>query len=246
MFSLTDKVALVTGATGGIGAAIAREFAAAGATVIVTGRNADKLDELIESCGAPMYAIPADLGKPGEAERLVQEALETAGRIDILVNNAGLTRDTLLMRMTDEQFDEVMNVNLRAAFQLCRAVIAPMTKNRFGRIINISSIVGYIGGPGQVNYAASKGALVAMTKSIAAEPTASRGITANCIAPGFIKTAMTDVLPDDLKKAYLAQIPAGRFGEPSDIANAAVFLASDEAAYINGQTIHVNGGMGRF
>ena len=238
---LKDKVALVTGATGGIGEAIAREFAKMGATVVITGRNEKKLKEL----GDGFIAIPADLGKPGEAERLVKEALDRAGRIDILVNNAGLTRDTLLMRMTDEQFDEVINVNLRASFQLCRAAIMPMMKNKFGRIINISSIVGYVGGPGQVNYAASKGGLVAMTKSIAAE-LGSRGITANCIAPGFIKTAMTDVLSDDLKKAYLAQIPANRFGEPSDIANVALFLASNMASYINGQTIHVNGGMGRF
>ncbi|MCL1902708.1 MAG: 3-oxoacyl-[acyl-carrier-protein] reductase [Alphaproteobacteria bacterium] len=245
MFLLKDKVALVTGATGGIGEAIAREFANMGATVIITGRNATKLDELAVVSGGKMIAIPADLGKPGEAERLVKETVSAAGKIDILVNNAGLTRDTLLMRMTDEQFDEVMNVNLRAAFQLCRAAIMPMMKNKFGRIINISSIVGYIGGPGQANYAASKGALVAMTKSIAAE-VGSRGITANCIAPGFIKTAMTDVLPDELKEVYLKQIPAGRFGEPSDIANAALFLAADVSSYINGQTIHVNGGMGRF
>ena len=238
---LKDKVALVTGATGGIGGAIAREFAKMGATVVITGRDEKKLEEL----GDGFIAISGDLGKPGEAQRLIKETLDRAGRVDILVNNAGLARDTLMLRMKDDQFDEVINVNLRAAFQLCRAAIDQMIKNRFGRIINISSIVGYIGGPGQVNYAASKGGLVAMTKSIAAE-LGSRGITANCIAPGFITTAMTDVLSDDLKKAYLAQIPAGRFGEPSDIANTALFLASDMASYINGQTIHVNGGMGRF
>jgi 3-oxoacyl-[acyl-carrier protein] reductase len=162
-----------------------------------------------------------------------------------LINNAGITRDTLLMRMTDEQFDEVINTNLRSCFKMCRAAIMPMMKNRFGRIINMASIIGTIGGPGQANYAASKGGMIAMTKSIAAE-VASRGITANAIAPGFIQTPMTDVLPDELKKTYLAQIPAGRFGEPDDIANACVFLASDEASYINGQTLHVNGGMGRF
>ncbi|MDR1206938.1 MAG: 3-oxoacyl-[acyl-carrier-protein] reductase [Rickettsiales bacterium] len=243
MFLLKDRVALITGATGGIGEAIAREFARMGATVVLTGRNADKLEKLKNETGG--IVIAADLGQAGEADRLIKETIEKAGRIDILVNNAGLTRDTLLMRMTDAQFDEVMNVNLRATFQLCRACVMPMMKNKFGRIINISSIVGYIGGPGQANYAASKGAIVAMTKSIAAE-VASRGITANCIAPGFIKTAMTDVLPDELKETYLKQIPAGRFGEPADIANAAVFLASDEASYINGQTLHVNGGMGRF
>jgi 3-oxoacyl-[acyl-carrier protein] reductase len=244
MFSLKDKVALITGATGGIGEAIARDFARAGATVVLTGRNEAKLAELAtEISGA--IVIPADLSAPGAATDLITKTIEKAGKLDILVNNAGLTRDTLLMRMTDEQFDEVMNVNLRSAFQLCRAAVMPMMKNKFGRIINISSIVGYIGGPGQANYAASKGALVAMTKSISAE-VASRGITANCIAPGFIKTAMTAGLPEELKDAYLKQIPAGRLGEPADIASAAVFLASDEASYINGNTIHVNGGMMRF
>jgi len=162
-----------------------------------------------------------------------------------LINNAGITMDTLLMRMSDEQFDAVMNTNLRAAFKTCRAAIMPMMKQKFGRIINMASIVGAVGGAGQANYAASKGGLIAMTKSIAAE-VASRGITANAIAPGFIETPMTDVLPDELKKKYLEQIPAGRFGKPEDIANVCVFLASDAASYINGQTIHVNGGMGRF
>ncbi|MCL2737237.1 MAG: 3-oxoacyl-[acyl-carrier-protein] reductase [Alphaproteobacteria bacterium] len=244
MFSLKDKVALITGASGGIGEAIARRFADAGATVVLTGRNEGKLAELAAQIPGAIV-IPADLAAPGAAADLIAKTTEKAGKIDILVNNAGLTRDTLFMRMTDEQFDEVMNVNLRAAFMLCRAPVMPMMNNKFGRIINISSIVGYIGGPGQANYAASKGALVAMTKSIAAE-VASRGITANCIAPGFIKTAMTDVLPDEIKDTYLKQIPAGRFGEPADIANATVFLASDEASYINGNTLHVNGGMMRF
>jgi len=244
MFSLKDKVALITGATGGIGEAIARDFARAGATVVLTGRNEAKLAELAAEISGAII-IPADLAANNAAADLIAKTIEKAGKIDILVNNAGLTRDTLIMRMTDEQFDEVMNVNLRSAFQLCRAAVMPMMKNKFGRIINISSIVGYIGGPGQANYAASKGALVAMTKSISAE-IASRGITANCIAPGFIKTAMTDVLPDEIKDAYLKQIPAGRLGAPADIAAAAVFLASDEASYINGNTIHVNGGMMRF
>jgi 3-oxoacyl-[acyl-carrier protein] reductase len=185
------------------------------------------------------------LAAEGGAVELVMETIERAGRIDILVNNAGITRDTLLMRMSDEQFEEVINTNLRSCFKMCRAAIMPMMKNRFGRIINMSSIIGAIGGAGQANYAASKGGMIAMTKSIAAE-VASRGITANCVAPGFIQTPMTDVLPEELKKTYLAQIPAGRFGEPEDIANACVFLASDEASYINGQVLHVNGGMGRF
>lgn len=242
MFDLSGKVALITGATGGIGGAIARKMKQAGATVVVSGRNIAKLDAEFDD---EYIKIPCDLAADGGAVELVMNTIERAGKIDILINNAGITRDTLLMRMTDDQFDEVINTNLRSCFKMCRAAIMPMMKNRFGRIINMASIIGTIGGPGQANYAASKGGMIAMTKSIAAE-VASRGITANAIAPGFIKTPMTDVLPDELKKTYLAQIPAGRFGEPDDIANACVFLASDEASYINGQTLHVNGGMGRF
>ncbi len=242
MFDLTGKVALITGATGGIGAEIAKKMKQAGATVVVSGRNTAKMDA---EFGDEYIKIPADLAQDGAAVELIMDTIERAGKIDILINNAGITRDTLLMRMTDEQFDEVINTNLRSCFKMCRAAIMPMMKNRFGRIINMASIIGTIGGPGQANYAASKGGMIAMTKSIAAE-VASRGITANAIAPGFIKTPMTDVLSDDLKKTYLSQIPAGRFGEPEDIANACVFLASDEASYINGQTLHVNGGMGRF
>ena len=242
MFDLTGKVALITGATGGIGGAIARKMKEAGATVVVSGRNTAKLDV---EFGNEYIKIPCDLAAEGGAVELVMDTIEKAGKIDILINNAGITRDTLLMRMTDEQFDEVINTNLRSCFKMCRAVIMPMMKNRFGRIINMASIIGTIGGPGQANYAASKGGMIAMTKSIAAE-VASRGITANAIAPGFIETPMTDVLPEELKKSYLAQIPAGRFGQPDDIANTCIFLASDEASYINGQTLHVNGGMGRF
>jgi len=242
MFDLNGKVALITGATGGIGVAIAKKMKQAGATVVVSGRNIAKMDA---EFGDEYIKIPADLAVEGGAVDLVMNTIDSAGKIDILINNAGITKDTLLMRMTDEQFDDVINTNLRSCFKMCRAAIMPMMKNRFGRIINMASIIGTIGGPGQANYAASKGGMIAMTKSIAAE-VASRNITANAIAPGFIKTPMTDVLSDDLKKTYLAQIPAGRFGEPDDIANACVFLASDEAAYINGQTLHVNGGMGRF
>ena len=241
MFELKNKVVLITGATGGIGGAIANQMKAAGATVVVTGRNADKLSVFDDS----YIKISADLSENDAAEKLIADTIERAGRIDILINNAGITADTLMMRMSDEQFDNVLNTNLRATFKLCRAAIMPMMKQRSGRIINMASIVGVVGGAGQTNYAASKGGIIAMTKSIAAE-VASRGITANAIAPGFIKTPMTDVLPEELKKKYLEQIPAGRFGEPVDIANACVFLASDEASYINGQTIHVNGGMGRF
>lgn len=242
MFDLTGKVALITGATGGIGGAIARKMKEAGATVVVSGRNIAKMNA---EFGDEYIKIPCDLAEDGGAVELVMNTIEQAGKIDILVNNAGITKDTLLMRMSDEQFDDVINTNLRSCFKMCRAVIMPMMKNRSGRIINMASIIGAIGGPGQANYAASKGGMIAMTKSIAAE-VGSRGITANTVAPGFIKTPMTDVLPEELKKTYLAQIPAGRFGEPDDIANACVFLASDEASYINGQTLHVNGGMGRF
>ena len=242
MFDLTGKVALITGATGGIGGAIAKKMKEAGATVVVSGRNIAKMNAEFDDS---YIKIPCDLSTDGGAVELIMDTIEKAGKIDILVNNAGITKDTLLMRMTDEQFDDVINTNLRSAFKMCRAAIMPMMKNRFGRIINMASIIGTIGGPGQANYAASKGGMIAMTKSIAAE-VASRGITANAIAPGFIKTPMTDVLPEDLKKTYLSQIPAGRFGEPEDIANACVFLASNEASYINGQTLHVNGGMGRF
>ena len=242
MFDLNGKVALITGATGGIGGAIARKMKEAGATVVVSGRNVAKLNS---EFGDEYIKIPCDLASDGGAVELIMETIDKAGKIDILVNNAGITQDTLLMRMSDAQFDDVINTNLRSCFKMCRAAIMPMMKNRFGRIINMASIIGASGGPGQANYAASKGGMIAMTKSIAAE-VASRGITANAVAPGFIKTPMTDVLPDQLKETYLSQIPAGRFGEPEDIANACVFLASDEAAYINGQTLHINGGMGRF
>ena len=242
MFDLTGRVALITGATGGIGVAIAKKMKQAGATVVVSGRNVAKMDA---EFGDDYIKIPCDLAYDGGAVELIMDTIDKAGKIDILINNAGITKDTLLMRMTDEQFDDVINTNLRSCFKMCRAAIMPMMKNRYGRIINMASIIGTIGGPGQANYAASKGGMIAMTKSIAAE-VASRGITANAIAPGFIKTPMTDVLPEELKKNYLAQIPAGRFGEPEDIANACVFLASDEASYINGQTLHVNGAMGRF
>ena len=242
MFDLTGRVALITGATGGIGAAIAKKMKQAGATVVVSGRNVAKMES---EFGDEYIKIPCDLATEGGSVELIMETIERAGKIDILINNAGITKDTLLMRMTDEQFEDVINTNLRSCFKMCRAAIMPMMKNRYGRIINMASIIGVIGGAGQANYAASKGGMIAMTKSIAAE-VASRGITANAIAPGFIKTPMTDVLPEELKKTYLAQIPAGRFGEPEDIANACIFLASEEASYINGQVLHINGGMGRF
>lgn len=242
MFDLTGRVALITGATGGIGLQIAKKMKQAGATVVVSGRNIAKMNSEFDD---EYIKIPCDLATDGGAVELIMETIERAGKIDILINNAGITKDTLLMRMSDEQFEDVINTNLRSCFKMCRAAIMPMMKNRYGRIINMASIIGVIGGAGQANYAASKGGMIAMTKSIAAE-VASRGITANAIAPGFIKTPMTDVLPEELKKTYLSQIPAGRFGEPEDIANACVFLASEEASYINGQVLHINGGMGRF
>ncbi len=242
MFDLKGKVVLITGATGGIGGAIAKQMHDAGATVVVSGRNVAKLNSEFDDS---FIKMPCDLAADGAGVELVMNTIDKCGRLDVLINNAGITADTLLMRMSDEQFDNVINTNLRAAFKTCRAAIMPMMKQKWGRIINMASIVGVVGGAGQANYAASKGGLIAMTKSIAAE-VASRGITANAIAPGFIETPMTDVLSDELKKKYLEQIPAGRFGKPVDIANACVFLASDEASYINGQTIHVNGGMGRF
>lgn len=235
MFSLKDKVALITGATGGIGVSIAQKMKDAGATVVVTGRSIDKLNAAFDDS---YIKIAADVS---DADELMAKTIEKAGKLDILINNAGITKDTLLMRMTDEQFDEVINTNLRSCFKLCRAGV----KNRVSRIINMASIIGAIGGAGQANYAASKGGMIAMTKSIAAEM-GKKGLTANCIAPGFIKTPMTDILSDELKDAYLKQIPAGRFGEPDDIGNTCVFLSSDEASYINGQTLHVNGGLGRF
>jgi 3-oxoacyl-[acyl-carrier protein] reductase len=238
MFELKDKVALVTGATGGIGVSIAQKMKEAGATVVVTGRSIEKLNDAFDDS---YIKIPSDVGQEGAADELIAKTIEKAGKLDILINNAGITKDTLLMRMTNEQFDDVINTNLRSCFKLCRAAV----KNRVSRIINMASIIGAIGGAGQANYAASKGGMIAMTKSIAAEM-GKKGLTANCIAPGFIKTPMTDVLPEELKDNYLKQIPAGRFGEPSDIANACVFLASDEASYINGQTLHINGGLGRF
>ena len=242
MFDLKNKVVLITGATGGIGGEIAKQMKNAGATVVVSGRNSEKLNKDFND---DFIKIVADLSVDDACDKLVNDTIEKTGHLDVLINNAGITKDTLMMRMTDEQFDDVINTNLRATFKMCRSAIMPMMKQKYGRIINMASIVGVVGGAGQTNYAASKGGIIALTKSIAAE-VASRGITANCIAPGFIKTHMTDVLSDELKKTYLSQIPAGRFGEPVDVANACVFLASDEASYINGQTIHVNGGMGRF
>ncbi|MEP6869938.1 MAG: 3-oxoacyl-[acyl-carrier-protein] reductase [Novosphingobium sp.] len=251
MFDLTGMTALVTGASGGIGSAIARSLAAQGARLALSGSNAGKLrsfrDELDEHTPQHVQrvdhvAITCDLSNSEDVEKLVPAALDTLGKLDILVNNAGITRDNLAMRMKDEEWDAVIRVNLEAAFRLMRAASKPMMKARFGRMITITSVVGATGNPGQVNYAAAKGGLVAMSKSLAQE-LASRNVTVNCVAPGFIRTAMTEVLPDAQKEALNARIPMGRMGEGEDIGAAVAYLASREAGYVTGQTIHVNGGM---
>jgi 3-oxoacyl-[acyl-carrier protein] reductase len=242
MFDLTGKTALVTGASGGIGGAIAAALHAQGATVALSGTRREALDALAAKLGSRTHVLTANLADAESVEQLAKDAEAAMGSLDILVNNAGLTRDGLVMRMKDEDWETVIDVNLGAAFRLCRAVTRGMMKRRFGRIINITSIVGVTGNPGQVNYAASKAGLIGMSKSLAQE-VASRGITVNCIAPGFITSAMTDALNEDQKSRLLAGIPAGRMGESAEIAAAAVYLASNEAAYVTGQTLHVNGGM---
>lgn len=242
MFDLTDKKAVVTGATGGIGAAIARALHKAGAIIVLSGRNEEKLKALASELGARAHVIPADLSSSEGVSDLAAKAAEAMGGIDILVNNAGLTRDNLSMRLKDEDWQEVIDVNLTAPFRLAQSVQRGMMKGRWGRIINISSVVGVTGNPGQTNYCASKAGMIGWSKAMAAE-LASRNITVNCIAPGFIATAMTEALNEDQQAAINAKIPAGRMGSADDIAAAAVYLASDEAAYVTGQTIHVNGGM---
>ncbi len=242
MFDLTGKTALVTGATGGIGGAIAKALHAQGATLGISGRNEDKLKALAGELGSRVHVLAADLSSGEAVTDIVKRAEETMGQIDILVNNAGLTRDGLSMRMKDEDWQEVLDVNLSAPFKLARAVQRGMMKRRQGRIINISSVVGVTGNPGQCNYVASKAGMIGWSKAMAAE-VASRGITVNCIAPGFIATAMTDALTEDQKESINANIPAGRMGSSEDIAAAALYLASDEAAYVTGQTLHVNGGL---
>jgi 3-oxoacyl-[acyl-carrier protein] reductase len=244
MFDLNGKTALVTGATGGIGGAIARAFHRQGATVAISGRQVDKLEALATELKERVQVIPCDLGNKAQVAGLIDEAIKKLGRLDILVNNAGLTKDNLFMVMKDEQWDEVIAVNLTSTFMLMRAAARSMmrAKTGYGRIINISSVSGIIGNPGQGNYAASKAGMIGMTKSLARE-VASRGITANCIAPGFISTPMTDALNEKQTASIKEAIPAQKFGSPDDIAAAAVYLASAEAAYMTGQTLHVNGGM---
>ncbi|MCK5446449.1 MAG: 3-oxoacyl-[acyl-carrier-protein] reductase [Rhodospirillaceae bacterium] len=242
MFDLQGKKALVTGASGGIGGAIARALHAQGAEVALSGTRTDALDALKSDLGDRAHSCPARLGEEGAAAQLITDATDAMGGLDILVNNAGLTRDTLAMRMKDEDWQAVLDVNLTSAFQLIRASLRGMMKQRYGRVISVTSVVGATGNAGQANYAASKAGLVGMSKSIAQE-VASRGITVNCIAPGFIETPMTDVLNDDQKSAITNNIPSGKMGQPDDIAAAAVFLAADEAAYMTGQTLHINGGL---
>jgi 3-oxoacyl-[acyl-carrier protein] reductase len=243
MFDLTGKVALVTGASGGIGGAIARALHAQGASVVLSGTRAEALESLKAELGSRAFAVTSNLSSTADVEELPKKAEAAAGAtIDILVNNAGITRDNLFLRMKDEEWDQVLAVNLTAAFRLSRAALKGMMKKRWGRIIAVTSVVGTTGNPGQGNYAAAKAGLVGMTKSLASE-VASRNITINCVAPGFIATAMTDALTPDQKAAILPRIPAGRLGEGRDVAAAVVYLASDEAAYVTGQTLHVNGGM---
>lgn len=242
MFDLTGKTALVTGASGGLGGAIARALHAQGAAVALSGTRRDALEARAAEIGERVHVVPADLSDPDATDALIGQVEEALGDMHILVNNAGLTRDMLSMRLSDEQWQSVIDVNLTSVFRLSRAAIKNMVRRRFGRIINITSIVGVTGNPGQANYAASKAGMIGMTKSMAAE-VAARGITLNCIAPGFITSPMTDALNDKQKAAIIERVPAGRIGDPADIGACAVYLSSDEAAYITGQTIHVNGGM---
>ena len=243
MFDLTGMTALVTGASGGIGSSIARSLAAQGARLAVSGSNADKLEAFRASLGGDHVALPCNLSDAAAVDALVPQAVEAlGGKLDILINNAGVTRDNLAMRMKDDEWDQVIRVNLEAAFRLIRVAAKPMMKARFGRVISITSVVGQTGNPGQANYAASKAGLVGMSKALAQE-LASRNITVNCVAPGFIASAMTEVLPDAQKNALLGKIPAGKLGEGADVAAAVVYLASREAGYVTGQTLHVNGGM---
>ena len=242
MFDLSGKNALVTGASGGIGGEIAKVLHGAGASVGLSGTRVEPLQALADELGERAHVLPCNLGDSEAVDALPKQAIAAMGSVDILVNNAGITRDQIFMRMSDDEWQSVLDVNLTASMRLCRGVMRPMMKSRWGRIINISSIVGATGNPGQVNYAAAKAGMVGMTKSIAYE-VASRGITANAVAPGFIATAMTDKLTDDQKSKINTQIPANRMGLPEEIAAAVLYLASPEAGYVTGSTLHVNGGM---
>ena len=245
MFSLNGKTALVTGATGAIGEAIARALHAQGATVAISGTRQEALDKLAGELGGRVHILPCDLSSAEQVEALVPAAEEKMEKLDILVANAGVNKDNLFVQLKDEDWDKVIAVNLTATFRLTRAAVSRMMRRRYGRIIGISSVVGFTGNPGQGNYTASKAGMVGMMKSVAAEY-AKRNVTANCIAPGIITSAMTDKLNDKQRETILSKVPAGKLGTPLDVAAAAVYLASDEAAYVTGQTIHVNGGMAMF
>jgi 3-oxoacyl-[acyl-carrier protein] reductase len=242
MFDLTGKTVLVTGATGGIGAAIARAFHAQGATVAASGRRRELLEQLAGELGSRMHVLPCDLADRDGVEKLVPQAEEAMGHVDILVNNAGITRDNIFIRLRDEEWDEVIAVDLTAGFRLARAAARGMMRRRSGRVIGITSVVGVTGNAGQANYAAAKAGMIGMSKALAQE-VAARGVTVNCIAPGFIETDMTRALTDKQREMILSRVPAGRLGTAQDVAALAVYLASDEAAYVTGQTLHVNGGM---
>jgi 3-oxoacyl-[acyl-carrier protein] reductase len=241
MFDLSGRIALVTGASGGIGEAIARQLHAQGATLVLAGRRAEALSALAAALGERVRVEVAELAEPEAAERLIASA-DSDGGLDVLINNAGLTRDNLALRMKDEDWQTVLEVNLTAVFRLIRAALRGMVRRRWGRIINVTSIVALTGNPGQANYAAAKAGMIGMTKSLAAE-VASRGITVNCVAPGFIQTPMTEALSEDQRRRLLERVPVGRLGDPADVAAAIGYLASAEAAYVTGQTLHVNGGM---
>ena len=245
MFDLTGKTALVTGATSGIGAGVARALHAQGATVAISGTRAEVLEALAVELGSRVHVLPCDLSDLTAVDKLVPDAEAKMAKLDILVANAGVTKDNLFVQLKDEDWDKVIAINLTSTFRLTRAAVTTMMRRRFGRVIGISSIVGVTGNPGQGNYTASKAGMIGMMKSVAAEY-AKRNVTANCIAPGFIATAMTDKLNEKQREAILSRVPAGRLGTPADVAAAAVYLASDEAAYVTGQTLHINGGMAMF
>ena len=242
MFSLKDKKALITGASGGIGKELARVLVEYDAEVCISGRNVEELNELKESLGDKCHIVPCDLSNKNEISELVSKSEEVLGQIDILVNNAGITKDNIFLRMSDQEWEDVLNINLNSTFNILKLITKGMVKRKYGMIINISSVVGATGGAGQVNYAASKAGLIGLTKSLSQE-LATRNITVNCIAPGFIETPMTEKLDDNRKDIIISSIPANRIGTPKDLSSAVIFLASQESSYITGQTIHINGGL---
>ena len=242
MFSLKDKKALITGASGGIGKELARVLVEYDAEVCISGRNVEELNELKESLGDKCHIVPCDLSNKNEISELFSKSEEVLGQIDILVNNAGITKDNIFLRMSDQEWEDVLNINLNSTFNILKLITKGMVKRKYGRIINISSVVGATGGAGQVNYAASKAGLIGLTKSLSQE-LATRNITVNCIAPGFIETPMTEKLDDNRKDRIISSIPANRIGTPKDLSSAVIFLASQESSYITGQTIHINGGL---